>query len=250
MRNIGLQLYSIKEETNRDFLGTLKKVAQMGYDGVQFAGFFDTPAKTVKEVLSNVGLRPAGSHTGYHLLVSDELPKTLEYNYELGNQLIICPYLGAEIRTTLDDYKRIAEVFNRVGEICKRDGFQFAYHNHAYEFESHAGKTGYQILLEETDPQLVQYELDCFWVAHSGIDPASFIEEHHSRFITLHIKDMKEEAGKRVSTEVGHGQLDIQAIVEKGKKAGVSWFVIEQEEFERNPLEAVEMGFNHLQQLI
>ncbi|MEH6994524.1 sugar phosphate isomerase/epimerase [Neobacillus drentensis] len=238
MSKIGLQMYSVGEVASKDFLGTIDKVGKMGYDGVQFAGFFDKPAKEVKRVLDANGMTAAGSHTGLEALLGDELGKTFEYNHEIGNNLIIVPYLGEELRRTEDDYKRLAETFTQVGEKCKQNGFIFAYHNHDFEFYKLKKELGFDLIFNNSDPNLVKIELDCYWVTYAGLDPKTYIEKYGSRVVSLHIKDVKEVDGQKRSIEIGKGELDIAGLVEAGKKVGTEWLIVEQEQFDGDPMES------------
>ncbi|HEU5141309.1 MAG TPA: sugar phosphate isomerase/epimerase [Bacillales bacterium] len=250
MGQISLQLYSVREATAKDFLETLRNVAEMGYDGVQFAGFFETPAKELKKVLDESGIVPAGSHMGYDTLLGDQLEATLAYNREIGNDLIICPFLAPELRKNADDYKKVAESLNQIGETCKQHGFTFGYHNHNFEFEEVDGQRGFDILFENTDPELVKMELDCFWVTHAGYSPQEVIEKYGDRVVSLHMKDMKQVDGKKVSTEVGNGELDLSGLLEIGQQQGVHWFTVEQEDFERDPLASAEINVRNLRELV
>ncbi|HEX7064268.1 MAG TPA: sugar phosphate isomerase/epimerase [Bacillales bacterium] len=250
MGQISLQLYSVRDATAKDFLGTVRQVADMGYDGVQFAGFYDTPAKELKKVLDKAGIVPAGSHMGYDTLVGDQLEETLAYNREIGNDLIICPFLSPELRENADGYKRIADSLNQIGETCKQHGFTFGYHNHNFEFEEVDGQRGFDILFENTDPELVKMELDCYWVTHAGYSPQEVIEKYGDRVVSLHMKDMKQIDGKKVSTEVGDGELDLSGLLEIGDRHGVRWFTVEQENFERDPLASAEINVRNLRELV
>lgn len=247
---IGLQLYSVRETAEKDFLGTVRKVAKMGYHGVQFAGFFNTPAKELKQVMDETGIIAAGSHMGYETLQKEKLGATLNYNYEIGNDLIICPGLPGEFHEHADGYKRAAEFFNEVGEACRGEGFTFGYHNHGFDFDKINGQTKFDILFGNTDPSLVKIELDCYWATHAGIDPWKIIEKYQERCVSLHIKDMKRVGDQKVSTEIGGGELDIAGLLKVGEQCGTRWFTVEQEDFERDPMESAEINVRNLKQIV
>src|SRR5690606_272712 len=167
MGKIAIQLYSVRDYTSKDFLGTLEKLANMGYEAVQFAGFFDTEATVLKEHMDKVGLSAAGSHMPFESLTGEQLESSLEYNRIIGNNLIICPILPEEYRQDEAAYYRGAEELNEIGRVCKENGFTFAYHNHDMEFHDLGnGKTGFDIIFEETDQDLVKVELDCYWATY------------------------------------------------------------------------------------
>ena len=250
MTKIGLQLYSVREAAGKDFLGTVRRVADMGYDGIQFAGFFDTPAKELKIVLDEKGIEPAGAHVSFDALKDNHLSETLEYNSEIGNDLLICPFLPEEVRKTGDDYKKVAEVLSKIGEKCKKQGFTFAYHNHDFEFKTFDGDTGFDLLFSHSDPEFVKVELDCYWATFAGLDPRSIIEKYNERVISLHIKDMKEVNGQKRSIEIGSGVLDIDGLLQVGNQFGVKWFVVEQEQFDGDPMESSKVNINHLKQIV
>ncbi|MDN4524483.1 sugar phosphate isomerase/epimerase family protein [Fictibacillus fluitans] len=250
MQRKALQLYTIKELCEKDFIGTLKNVAQWGYEGAQFAGFYDTPASQLKNTLSELGLKPAGSHTGLDQLKDDELKRQIEYSHEIGNELIILAYLTEENRRNLDDYKRVADTLNKAGDLLKSEGMKVGYHNHDFEFEKQDALTGYEVLLSETDPSLVSFELDVYWAAYKGYDVVQFMETLRNRLVTLHVKDMAVKGAERKSTIFGTGELDLASIVSKGKEMDVSWFVVEQEHFETDLETAAKENVIVLQDLL
>ena len=245
MAKIGLQLYSIKELTEKDFFGSLEKVAKIGYPGVEFAGFFDTPASELKKVLDDLGIVPCGSHTGINAL-EEELNRVIDYNLEIGNQYVICPGLPEHMRNSYDAYMRLADKFNDIGRKCKEQGIQFAYHNHDFEFEKYNGEYGLDILLSNTDPDLVHMELDTFWVEYAGLKSVDFMRKYPKQHSSLiHIKDMK-SLDEKISTEVGNGIMDFVEILNLAKELGTKWYIVEQEEFEISQLESIEKSLNYL----
>jgi len=245
MAKIGLQLYSIKELTEKDFFGSLEKVAKIGYQGVEFAGFFDAPASELKKVLDDLGIVPCGSHTGINAL-EEELNRVIDYNLEIGNQYVICPGLPEHMRNSYDAYMRLADKFNDIGRKCKEQGIQFAYHNHDFEFEKYNGEYGLDILLSNTDPDLVHMELDTFWVEYAGLKSVDFMRKYPKQHSSLiHIKDMK-SLDEKISTEVGNGIMDFVEILNLAKELGTKWYIVEQEEFEISQLESIEKSLNYL----
>jgi sugar phosphate isomerase/epimerase len=245
---VALQLYSIKELTEVDFLGTLDKVAQIGYDGVEFAGYFNTTAKDLRKALDGYGLKAAGSHVGIDAL-NKELNREIDYALEIGSPYLICPGIPLEMRSSTDDYRRTAELFNSIGARCKENGLQFGYHNHDFEFLKFDGAFGLDLLVDNTQPELLFVELDTFWVEYSGLRSVDFIEKYKERCRILHIKDMKSLEDKR-NTEVGSGVMDFKWIVSAGQKIGVKWYTIEQEEYEIPQLRSIEASLTYLKSII
>jgi len=235
MGNIGIQLYSIREEMAKDLLGMIDKVAEMGYSGAQFAGFFDHSAEDVKARMDQAGIKPAGAHVQIDQL-RNQFDETLKYHETIGNKSIIVPFLPEDMRTTEDDFKRTAELFDEIGKKANVAGFSIGYHNHDFEFKTFNGKTGLDILFENTDPNHLKMELDCFWAAYSDHDPVEIIEKYGERVVSLHIKDLKLEDDKPVSTELGTGTLDLEAYMQAGNKNNAKWFIVEQEQFTKDPL--------------
>lgn len=239
MGNFGLQLYSVREAAGTDLLGTMEKVADMGYSAVQFAGFGDHSAVDVKAKLDELGLKVAGAHVGIEALEDEnELNKTLTYHETIGNELIIIPGLPENMRTTADDFKRTAELMNLIGEKLYARGFMLGYHNHDFEFKVFDGKTGLDIFFENTDPNHLRMELDCFWAAYTDNDPLDIIEKYGDRCVSLHIKDMKVEGDQPISTELGTGTLPLAEYMKKGNEVGTKWMIVEQEHFTKDPLES------------
>ncbi|SHN22136.1 sugar phosphate isomerase/epimerase family protein [Gracilibacillus kekensis] len=251
MGKIAIQLYSVREHTSKDFLGTLRKLGEMGYEAVQFAGFFDTPAEELKQVMDQAGLVAAGSHMPFASLTGDQLESSLAYNRTIGNNLIICPILPDEYRQDEGAYYRAAEELNEIGRRCKENGFTFAYHNHDMEFfDLGNGKRGFDILFEETDREYVKMELDCYWATHAGVDPLQTIKSYDDLVVSLHIKDMTIENGEKRSIEIGKGTLDIKTLWQTGENVGVNWYVIEQEQFDGDPLASAKENVVNLKELI
>lgn len=248
MGKIGLQLYSIKELTVQDFLGTLEKVAKIGYDGVEFAGYFNTPAKELKNVLDGLGLKAAGSHIGIETLQKD-LEQVIEYCREINDPYIICPYLPVHMRDSVDAYKRTAELFNQIGQKCKDAGIAFGYHNHEFEFDKFEGQHGLDLLEANTQPELLFIELDTFWVEYAGLKSVDFIEKYKERCKILHIKEMK-SYDEKINTIVGKGIMDFKAITATSKKFNAEWYTVEQEEFDKPQLESIEEGLKYLRGIL
>src|SRR6266852_1321802 len=174
---IALQMYTLRNETARDFAGTLREVAKIGYAGVDFAGTDGLSAAELRRLLSDLNLQVAGSHTGLDALEGD-LNAALDFTQEIGSEFVVCAYLPEERRRSADDYRALAEVLNRAGAACKQRGLQLCYHNHAFEFQRFDGQYALDILYRATDPELVQGELDTYWIQKGGVDPAAYIRQY------------------------------------------------------------------------
>jgi sugar phosphate isomerase/epimerase len=166
-----LQLFSIREETAKDFVGSLEKVAKLGYDAVEFAGYGELSAKEMKSHLDRVGLKVYGSHVGYDRLINN-LDEEIEYNLTVNNGYIVLPGYGFE---NANDFKKLALTLNVIGEKCKKVGIQLCYHNHSHEFKSFDCKLGMDILLDETEPSYLKAEIDTYWVQYAGINVVEYV---------------------------------------------------------------------------
>jgi len=192
-----------------------------------------------------MGMMPQSSHAGVTLSNIDEM---IEDTKNAGMDYLVLPSLDKSRRKSLDDYYKVAEEFNLMGEKCKNAGLTFAYHNHAFEFESIENKVPYDILLENTDPELVTMQLDLYWIVYGKCDPVDYFERYPGRFELFHMKDMSEGASME-STEIGRGTIDFEAIFEKKEKAGMRYFYLEQEAFQMDPFESIAISYNYLKNL-
>ncbi|MGC8667929.1 MAG: sugar phosphate isomerase/epimerase family protein [Chthonomonadales bacterium] len=244
---IALQMYTLREEAAKDFRGTLRRVAAIGYAGVELAGTGGLAATELKAVLDDLGLAVAGSHVGLDQL-ENNLAEVLRYNVALGNRYVVCPYLPEDRRKSAEDYRRLAERLNTIGRECKEAGLQLCYHNHAFEFERFDGRTGYDLLFGATDADLVAAEVDTYWAEYAGHDAADLIRRLSGRVPLIHLKDM---AGKPQGAfaEVGEGVLDFAAIAAAAHAAGTHWFIVEQDVCARPPLESVEISLRNLRRM-
>jgi sugar phosphate isomerase/epimerase len=252
---IAVQLYTLREETARDFAGTLKEVANIGYTGVELAGYAGhTPFET-RSFLDDNGLKAVGSHIAIERLEED-LDSVIDENLILGNGHIVVPYL-AEDRRSRQGFRRVADSLNQIGEKLRRVGLTLAYHNHDFEFHLFDasrdgtssggvddGETGMDILLRHTNPDFVKLEVDTYWVLASGIDPAEFIRRHSNRIGLLHLKDRDPIDGS--TAELGTGDLPLTAILTALETTGVRWLIVEQDQCRRSPLESIRMSFDFL----
>jgi len=253
---IGLQLYTVRDELQKDVLGTMKQVATIGYKEVEI---YDLYGKTVAEfgkILKDDGLTATSGHYMTKHLKSD-WEKHIADAKALGLKYMVNAILDPEERKTFDDYKRLAELFNKAGEQTKKAGIQYCYHNHNFEFRKYGDTTAYDYLLKTLDPKLVNFEMDCFWVTHAGQDPVALFKSHPGRFPLLHIKDMKDkpapaqefDAKLGLFAPVGHGTIDWKRIFAAAPTGGMKHLFVEQDYCEQPPLEAVKMSYAYLHSL-
>ena len=248
-KNVGLQLYSLRESFPKDVKGVLEQVAKAGFSEVETYGysvkngFFGTSVKEFKTILSNNGLKNPSGHYDLGSLLKDGNIETLKSTIEaanfLGNKYITIPWIDESIRKSADDYKKIAESMNKAAVICKESGMRLAYHNHAFEFTTFGDTNGYEILLNETDKKLVDFELDLYWAERSGNDPLHLFKKYPGRFSMWHVKDM-DKKNKDWNTEIGNGTIDFKDIFAEAKLSGMKHFFIEHEtNYNPNPIESV-----------
>jgi sugar phosphate isomerase/epimerase len=245
---VGLQLYTLREDMKDDFTGVLKKVADMGYKAVEFAGYGNLEARELRKVLDDLGLEGVSSHVGLHLL-ENELQKQIEYSLEIGARYIVCPWLDAKKFHNPADFQALMNLFRRVGESCNRQGLTFAYHNHAFEFEKIDGKYILDLLYKEVDSALLKAELDLYWVKKGGLDPAEYLQSYKGRCPIVHVKDMAGDE-KGSFAEVGSGIIDYPAIFAIAEEVGVQYYIVEQDQcLNHPPLESVKISIDYLKSI-
>ncbi|WP_078392396.1 sugar phosphate isomerase/epimerase family protein [Shouchella patagoniensis] len=246
MNSIGLALYTLRDELTEDFKGTLQKVKEIGYSGVEFAGFGEHSANEVSNMLEEIGLEAWSSHVPVDQL-RNNLNEVIEYHKTIGVQFIVCPFLSEEERGSKADYLNLAKEFDTIGNKIREAGFVFCYHNHDFELKVFDNEYGLDILFQNTEANNMQLECDTFWVEFAGVDSKSYLIKHANRVPVIHLKDMKKDGG--TFAEVGEGKLDIRGIIQAAKEAGTSYFIVEQDKCERTPLESVKISFNNLQNM-
>ena len=220
--SIALQLYTIRDKTAGDFSGTVREVAALGYQGVEFAGYGNLTAQEMKALLTETGLRAVSTHVRLQALEQD-LAKEIAYCQDIGCPFLVLPWLAPELRT-VETFRQLAPRLNAFGRQCQEAGITFGYHNHDFEFVLHDGTTFMAMLLANTDTALVKLELDVYWAAYAGVDPATFLQQHAGRIPLVHLKDMTPE---RTFTEVGDGTLHLAHIVEVARASGTQEFIVE-----------------------
>ncbi|MEO5562468.1 MAG: sugar phosphate isomerase/epimerase [Chitinophagaceae bacterium] len=247
VKNVGLQLYTFRKELETDAAGTLRKIADMGIKQIESARsnkghYYGFTAKEMKKVCNDLGMELRSGHVH----IDNKWQQTVNEAAESGQEYVICSTMPTNGQTS-DNYKKVAEAFNKAGEDCKKFNLKFGYHNHEYEFASDKGEVLYDVLLKNTDPALVNMELDLGWVIVAGKDPLNYFEQYPGRFPLWHLKDM--DLQKKHSVEFGKGGLDVVKMLKHGKKAGMKYFFVEQEEYASTALESMQYNMEYLKKL-
>ena len=246
LSKIGLQLYTVRNEMQKDFEGTLAKVAAIGYQQVEFAGYFNRTPQQVKDELVKNKLEAPSVHVPLQDLRTN-LSKAVETTQAVGHKLAICPFVMPQDRKSLDDYRGIAATLNKAAAAFKAAGIEFGYHNHDFEFQPLDGKLPMDILLAETDPKLVKLELDLYWVVKAKQDPLAFMTKNPGRVVAFHVKDMAKD--KEIFAEVGRGRIDFKPLLAHGAKTGVKYYFVEQDQCPGSPLDSIKISFDYLKDL-
>ena len=247
LNRIGIQLYTLRRDFQRDVEGTLAKVAEIGFKEVEFAGYPQGTGASLRAILRRHGLTAPSGHVGLQAIRSD-WTRALDEAEAVGQRYIVVPSIGSEDRRTLDGWKRVAALFNRAGEASRARKIQFGYHNHDFEFAPVEGTIGYDVLLAETDPRLVEFELDLYWMTKGGKDPLEYFAKHPGRFPLLHVKDMDATPQKGFAN-VGQGTIDFKRIFQRATQAGVKHYFYEQDVTPGAPLDSAKASFDFLKAL-
>jgi sugar phosphate isomerase/epimerase len=248
----GLQLYTLRDDLPKDPKGVLKQVASMGYKQIEsFEGdkgmFWGMTNIEFKKYLDDLGLTIISSHCD----IDKDFEKKANEAAAIGMKYLLSPWVGPQ--QTLDDYKKIADKFNDRGETCKKAGIKFAYHNHDYSFKEQDGQFPQDIFMQNTNKDLVDFEMDIYWVVTAGQDPLTWLTKYPNRFTLAHIKDRKKNAPltiKDASCIVGEGEIDFAKILNVGSKNGFRYYFVEQELYENTtPLLAAKADADYLKKL-
>lgn len=235
LNKLSAQLWSVQDYTSKDFFGTLEKIAEIGYTGVEFAGYKDITAKDMNKKLKELNLIALSAHIGLDSL-KENLDAELEYLSTLGAKYIVCPY--AEINS-VESALEHAEIFNKIGEESAKAGLIFAYHNHAHEFKMDNGQYPIDVLFNNTDLRYVKQQPDVFWIAYAGLDVNEYMKKNISRCPVIHLKQLENNETKR-NVDAGSGIIDFKYMIDLAQDTD---FVYEQEEFIGTSLENMEKSF-------
>jgi len=244
---IALQMYTLRDVAKDDFLGTLKKVAAIGYHGIEFAGTYGVPAKELAKLLDDLGLGRAGGHVGIDGLQND-FNKIVDEYKTLGSAFVTIPGLPKEYTASAEAWKRTGAILTEVGLKLRKEGLQLSYHNHAHEFQQFDGTFGLDILYRSSDPRALHAQIDTYWVQYAGVNPADYMKKLGKRLSLVHIKDMAKDE-KKSFAEIGAGILDWPRIFGVAADAGTKWLIVEQDSCARPPLESVRISFENLKKM-
>ena len=241
---IGVQLYTVRDAMQESVEATLAQVAEIGYREVEFWRYYGRTPQQVRETLSAIGLDAPAVHVPVQSLTQD-WERALTDAATIGHRYLVVASLPEHMRTTLDDWRRTADTFNRAGEAAHDVGLQFAYHNHDLEFAPIDGRVPFDVLCEETNPAFVQIELDLFWIIHGGGDPIAFFERWPGRTPTVHVKDRTRD-GQMV--DLGAGAIDWPAIFAHRHRAGIRHYFVEHDQ-PADPFASIAASYRYLSQL-
>jgi len=268
---IAIQVYSVRDDAAADLRGTLQKIKEMGYDGVEFAGLYGNDPATIKALCAEIGLVPISAHVPFVDMIGDT-EKVLADYAAIGCKFVAIPYLTEEYRPGTPRFGEVVEGAKKIGAAAKKLGMQLLYHNHDFEFTKIDGKYALDILYSEVDAETLQTELDTCWVNVGGECPVAYLAKYAGRAPVVHLKDFagqksenmyqligidekkQEKAEKAEKFEfrpVGYGKQDIPAIIAASEKAGAQWLVVEQDmpSMDKTPMECAEMSIKYLRSL-
>ena len=243
LKNFGIQLWSVRDDLAKDPKGVLKQLASYGYKQIEsFEGgkgiFWGMSNTEFKAEMDKLGMKIISSHCD----INKDFEKKAAEAAAIGMKYLICPYKGPQ--KDLDAFKKFADEFNQKGEICKKNGIRFAYHNHDYSFATMNGEMGQDVMMKNTDSSLVDFELDMYWVVAAGQDIETWLKKYPKRFRLCHVKDRKKGApltDKDESVVVGTGSINYPKILKTAKKYGMEYYIIEQEKWEgTTPMQAAQ----------
>jgi sugar phosphate isomerase/epimerase len=249
-RPLGVQLYTVRSLVDNDFPGTLAAIHKIGYQTVEtYVAEYKMKAGDLRQAILDAGLRVPSAHFGYN-----DFGSRFDYAKELGVECMVCSSIPATIANSSDGYKRAAEQYNQWGAQAKKTDLKFGFHNHNAEFKEYGGVTGLEILLGNTDPALVQWQMDVYWVAQGGFDPVEMLHKHGKRMQSLHLKDRKPnvptstETGPSSAhfTEVGTGTLDWPTILHLAAQFHIPNMYVEQDQTDKPPLESLQISYTNL----
>lgn len=253
-RPIGVQLYTVRSILPNDLAGTLQAIRKIGYQNVEtFVAEYKMSAKDLRQAILDAGLAVPSAHFGYN-----DFESRFDYAKELGVECIVCSSIPKTVADSAEGYKRGAEQYNKWGERAKSMGMKFGFHNHDVEFQPYGDVTGFDVLMRYTDPALVQWQMDCYWVAQAGHDPVAMLRQYGHRIQSLHLKDRKPNVptsfttgpGAAHFTEVGEGTLDWKTIFPLAAKNHIQWMFVEQDQTDKPPLESLQISYRNIEKLM
>lgn len=252
IKDFGLQLWTVRDDMAKDPSMTLKQLSSFGYKQIEsFEGakgmFWGMGNTGFKKYMDDLGMKIVSSHCD----INKDFDKKAAEAAEIGIKYLICPWLGPQ--KTIDDYKKAAAKFNECGSICKKEGILFAYHNHDYSFKPLEGQVPQDVMMNETDPSLVDYEMDIYWVVTAGEDAEAWMKKYKNRFRLSHVKDRSKTPGAddgKNSVDLGTGSIDFKKVLATAIDNGMKYFIVEQEAFPNGTvMEAVKKDAEYMKKL-
>jgi sugar phosphate isomerase/epimerase len=247
---VALQLYSVREECARDLPGTLAAVADMGYEGVEFAGYHGRSAGELRKTLDLFGLKTAGTHVSINALLGEELQRTIDFNRALGNRFLIVPWLPEEMRSSKAQWLKTAQLMNEIAKKTKPQGMRVGYHNHAFEFQPIDGETPWEVFFNASSPD-VAMQLDTGNAMHGGISPDGILEivrKYPGRAATVHLKEFSSRNNRAL---IGEGEMKWRQLFSLCETiGGTEWYIVEQENCAFSPLECARRCLRNLKLLM
>ena len=247
---IGLQLYTVRDQLQTDFDGTLAKIAQIGYKNMEFAGYYDRTPEQVRATLDRLQLVSTSSHIGAPLMRQDAAAQ-IKSAKTIGQDYITIP--SYNFGKDLAGWRKGVAEFNQWGAMCRDAGIKLAYHNHNFEFAPLEGTTGYEILQNEVDPKLLDFELDLYWARFADQDPIALFAKYPGRFAMWHVKDMVVNGTEKGMSPVGKGTIDFKSIFAHAKQSGMKYFFVEHDSAAQYPggsLASAQASYQYLHQLL
>jgi len=248
IERIGVQLYTVRSEMAKDVAATIARVAQIGYKEVEFAGYFGLEPARIRELLDANRLTSPSVHTAIEILERDFDAQAAAAKV-IGHAVLIVPSLNTRTLTSIDAWKEVAKRFNALGRKAHDAGLRFAFHNHAVEPIPVNGTRPYDVLLAETDPALVDFQMDLYWMIKAGGDPLAYFESNPGRFISVHVKDAT-AAPELAMRDVGAGSVDWRKIFAKRAKAGIRYFIVEHDAPTPDPFTSIAASYDYLAKLV
>ncbi len=243
---IALQLYSVRDDCAKDLSLTLQAVAQMGYEGVEFAGYYDRTAEELRGMCDDLELKVVGTHTGINTLLGDQLAETVEFNKILGNPYLIVPGLPGEYSNSPNAWQDTAKLFNDISEKISEQGMYTGYHNHTGEFKPMDGEVPWDIFGSNTHDDVV-LQIDTGHVLRAGADNVKYIERYPGRYKLVHIKEFSATNDKAV---IGEGDIPWDDVFEACETVGgTEWYIVEQESYAFSPIECAEKCIENLRKM-
>lgn len=242
----GIQLWTVKEDLTANAKNTLQQLSKDGYGIIEsFEGpkgmFWGWKNTEFKKYMDDLNMQIISSHCDN----TKDFERKAAEAAEIGMKYLICPYKGPQ--KSIDDFKHFADQFNASGEICKKNGIRFAYHNHDYSFKPVDGEVPQTVMMKYTDPKLVDFEMDIYWVVAAGEDPKAWFNQHPGRFKLCHVKDLAKTAKGHESVQLGKGTIDFASILKVGDSKGLKYHIVEQEAFTgTNPMDSAKADAQYM----